>query len=122
MVKKPLPRLSKKKTGEMSLKDGKFKLEMKERWRFWTTVATFFGFVFIIVVLIIPWIIAGLAMTYAVMFIIYTKAWRTITYVKQKVISGVKWVGKWLILQPIADFRYGRKRRKEMEESKVYAK
>lgn len=121
MVRKPFPRLSKKKTGEVSIKDGVFKMEVKERWRFWVVIFTFFGIIFLAVAWLLPWLMLGLTWVYIIIVGVWTRFWRGIAWLKNKTVDGIKWTGTWCVVQPVRDFRYGRKKRKELEDRRTYA-
>ena len=120
MGKVPFTRLSKKKSGTMAVQDGKFKMEVKERWRFWSAVFTFFTVIFIVVALLIPAIITILAAIYFIMTIIWTRSWRLVKFLTRKIVNGTKYLFNICISLPIQDYRYGRHKRKDFERSKVY--
>ena len=121
LMKNPF-RLSKKKTGTMTVQDGKFKMEVKERFRILGLITAVFMFIGLIVAFVFPYILGLIGLIYLVTtsflagfldFLVYLGNWS-----KRRIL----WVGKWCIKQPIDDYRYGRKKRKELEDSKVYAK
>lgn len=122
MVKKSPLRLSKKKDGKVTIRDGVFKIEVKERWRMWAAIFTFFGFIFLVLAFILPALIGLVMLVYIVMTAIATRIWRAVQWIWNKVWGGLSWVGMWCIKQPINDYRHGRHKRKDFERSKTYGK
>ena len=118
---KLLPRLGKKKTGEVSIQDGKWKMEVKERFRLLGFVTGVFILIIAVAVIFFPYVVAALGLFYLIITVFMSGILDFMNWGRKKIWNGVKWVGKWCIKQPFLDFRYGRKKRKQMEDSKVYA-
>lgn len=117
-------RLGKKRTGEFSVKDGKFKMEVKEKFRVWSVFTSAILFVLMMVAFIGPGLlyltVYFLGMSWIIGSSLIWKIQDWARTIGNKVVSGATWVGSWVIKQPINDYKYGRSKRKEFERSKVY--
>lgn len=120
MVRIPLLRIGRKKSGSVSIRDGEFKMVVKERARLIGVVTTFFAALFIIALAIFPYIAAGVALIWVITTALMSGLLDATVWGGNKIVSGVKWVGKWMIKQPIEDFKYGRRKRKDHEHTKTY--
>lgn len=120
MVKIPLLRIGRKKTGSVSIRDGEFKMVVKERARLIGMVTAFFTVLFVIALSIFPYIAAGIALIWVITTALMSGLLDTTVWGGNKIVSGVRWVGKWMIKQPIEDFKHGRRKRKDYERTKTY--
>lgn len=120
MVKVPILRIGRKKTGKVSIKDGEFKMVIKERARLIGVITTFFTLLIIIIGFIVPAFIAGVALIWLITTVLMGGLLDSIVWTGRKITDFIGWVGKWCIRQPLDDFRYGRRKRKEFEASKTY--
>lgn len=116
----PLLRVGKKKTGSVSIKDGEFKMVVKERARLLGVVTTFFAAVIFICMILFPYVVAFLALVWVVTTALMSGVLDVTVWGGNKIVNGVKWIGKWCIKQPIEDFRYGRRKRKDYESTRRY--
>lgn len=121
MVKFNPLRIGRKKTGKVSIKDGEFKMVVKERARLIGIVTTAFFVVGIILAIVASQFVALIAFIWLVTTFLLGGLLDIANYMGSWVKNRVFWVGKWVIKQPILDLRYGRKKRKELEDNKVYA-
>ena len=121
MVKFPFLRIGKKKTGSVSIKDGEFKMVVKERARLIGLITAFFAAIIFIMAFVAPYIVALLGLIWIITTTLMSGLLDIAVYVGNWMKNRVWWVGKWVIKQPVLDWRYGRKKRKELEDSKVYA-
>lgn len=120
MVKVPLLRIGRKKTGSVSIKDGEFKMVVKERARLIGVVTAFFAVIIVICVFLFPYVIVFLGFVWLITTALMSGLLDALVWGGGKITGGVKWVGKWCIKQPIRDYRYGRRKRKELEDTKTY--
>lgn len=120
MVKLSLLRIGKKKTGKVSIKDGEFKMVVKERARLIGVITAFFITIGIIAMAVFPYVVGILALTWLITTTLMSGLLDAFVWSGNKIVSGVKWTGKWCIKQPIGDFRYGRQKRKHLELKKTY--
>ena len=118
---KIIPRLGKKKTGKVSIKEGQFKIEVKERFRILGLFTAAISILLIVAMFLFPYVIAFLGLIWLTGTVLMSGLFDMINYARLKVWNGIKWVFRWCIKQPFLDYRYGRKKRKEMEDSRVYA-
>ena len=116
------PRFSKKETGQISVKDGKWKMEVKERFRLIGIVTAAFSAVIVLLLIFFPYLVAAVVLIYAMTIGFLSGTLDAIQWTGRKIRSGIGWTVQWGIKQPFLDFRYGRKKRKELEATKVYGK
>jgi len=121
MVRKFPFRLSKKETGQVSIQDGKWKIEVKERFRLIGIVTAAFSVVVMILLIFFPYLVAAVILIYAMTIGFLSGVLDATQWTGRKVRSGIGWTVQWAIKQPFLDFRYGRKKRKQMEDSRTYA-
>ncbi len=120
MVKLSLLRIGRKKTGKVSIRDGEFKMVVKERARLIGVVTAFLITIGIIAMAVFPYVVGILALIWLITTALMSGLLDAFVWGGNKIVSGFKWTGKWCIKQPIGDFRYGRERRKHYEHSKTY--
>lgn len=119
-MKNPLG-LGKKKTGQMEVKDGKFKMEVKERFRIWGLITGVFVFIIAVLTFIFPYIVGLMLLIWLITTSFVMGLLDACVFIGSWFKRRVQWVVKWCIKQPIDDYRYGRKKRKQLADSKVYA-
>lgn len=110
MAKRLFPRFSKKKNGSVTVSEGQWKIEVKERFRIIGILTSIFVFLGIIIAILAPYVLGLLALM-----------WLISTTFLSGLLDILKWVTTWCIKQPFLDFRYGRKKRKELEDKRTYA-
>lgn len=119
-----MPRISKKKSGQVTVKDGQWKMEVKERFRLLGIFTAVFvlgiAFLFFVLPLLFSLMIGLLALLYMTSSLVIMKIHNFIRWTGSKIINTAKWTGKWCFWQPVEDFRFGRRKRKEFERSRVY--
>lgn len=120
MVRNPF-RLSKKETGSVSIQDGKWKMEVKERFRLIGIVTAAFTAIFIIAAIFVPYIAAFVITIYVITTGLLAGVMDGLQYTGRKLVDSGKYVFQWGIKQPFNDFKYGRKKRKELEDKRTYA-
>lgn len=120
MPKIPFLRIGRKKTGSVSIRDGEFKMVVKERARLIGVVTAFFTAIVVIALVLFPYIIGFMILIWAITTALMSGLLDIVVYGGNKMIIGIKWIGKWCIKQPIGDFRYGRQKRKDYERTRVY--
>ena len=121
MVKWNPLRIGRKKSGKVSIADGEFKMVVKERARLIGVVSAFFITIGIIIAIVAPYLIIVWAAIYGFTATLMSGLLDIIIWSGNWIKNRVFWVGTWVIRQPIDDYRYGRKKRKELEDKKVYA-
>lgn len=121
MVKIPLPRIGRRKTGKVSIHDGEFKMVIKERARLIGVVTTFFMGLGVIIAFIAPYLLLVMGGLWIFTTILMSGLLDTIVWSGRKITDFIRWTGKWCIKQPINDFRYGRKKRKQLEDKRTYS-
>jgi len=114
-VVKKSPRIDKKKTGNVTISDGKLKMEIKERWRFWVAVIGVFGFFFIFIAWFIPALTALLTSAYLLIGFMWAKGISMMNWGYDR----VKWVARWCAYQPYNDIKNGREMRKKFGVSNI---
>ncbi len=115
-------RLSKKKTGEVTVSDGTWRMEVKERFRIiglFTTAVMIVGF---IVAFVAPYVLGFLALLWFIGTTLLSGLLDALNWARLQIWNRMKWTGRWCIKQPFLDFKYGRKKRKELEDRRTYAK
>jgi len=115
------PRFSRKETGQVNVKDGKWKIEVKERFRLIGIITAAFTAIFILVAIFLTQLVATIAIIYVITVSLLSGVLDGLQWTGRKLVDGSKWGFQWGIKQPFNDFRYGRKKRKEMEDSRTYA-
>lgn len=120
MPKIPLLRIGRKKTGSVSIRDGEFKMVVKERARLIGVITAFFTVIIVICMFIFPYVVIFLGLIWLITTTLMSGLLDALVWGGNKIVSGVKWTGKWCIKQPMEDFRYGRQKRKHLERSKTY--
>lgn len=120
MPKFPFLRIGRKKTGSVSIKDGEFKMVVKERARLIGVVTAFFAVIIVIAVFLFPYVIVFLGLVWLITTTLMSGLLDALVWGGNRIVGGVKWVGKWCIKQPIEDYRFGRQKRKGFEQTKTY--
>ena len=115
------PRFSKKETGQISVKDGKWKMEVKERFRLIGIITAAFTAIFIIAAIFFPYFVAAIVAIYAITTGLLAGVLDGLQWTGRRLVDSGKWAFQWGIRQPINDFKYGRRKRKELEDTRTYA-
>ena len=94
---------------------------VKERARLIGFVTTAFVVVGIIIAILASQFLAILGLIWLISTALLSGLLDAITYVGKRIFNAGAWTWTWGVKQPLLDFRYGRKKRKELEDKKVYA-